>query len=77
MDPQFKYVTVVSEKCYLLDAGPDGLVLDGRKVEDIVKAWFEDFPLHQSRASRDYYKVGGYEKLISVQIADWPPWKEG
>ncbi|MFB2970408.1 hypothetical protein ACE1CD_15655 [Aerosakkonema sp. BLCC-F183] len=66
---KFKRITVTSTQVYLLPIRASKS-LDGRSVEEILKEWFEEFPLHQHHATRESYAIGNSQKVLRVEISD-------
>lgn len=60
---KFLRLVVTSTEEYLIDLD----CVDGRSEAEVVKEWFQDFPIHQHHAARDHSKVGYSKKLVGVE----------
>ena len=64
---KFTKVRVIFERMYFLPTTNNGKSIDGRDENEILKEWFEEFPLYQYHATRDSYAIGYSEKVIKFE----------
>jgi len=58
-------VKVTIESFYFIEGH---IIQDFGGVQEVIKEWFENHPLHQSHATRDYNKIGGLSRVVSADI---------
>lgn len=78
---KIKILKVIVSKYYLIPILDDGRTkINGWDMKQVIKDWFEDYPMSSSHATRDTHEIGNSEKVIDVtqmNPEDTEFWKEG
>ena len=68
---KYKILEVTCVKHYVLEMYDDERTkINGWKIKDVIKSWFENFPLYSYHASRDSHGVHGSSYVTNVKIVD-------
>lgn len=74
---QFAKAKVLVERTYLIPL-KNGKSYNGDTPEEVVESWFgEPLTLNKSHHSRDSYRLGGADTIISTEITELVDLEEG
>lgn len=71
MAETFRVVKATVEQTYLIpveSASPNQSHINGWSVEEVVNSWFTDHDINRGHATRDAYRLGGGDRLLSVDV---------
>ena len=67
----YKIIRVTTTTDYFVEEFPNGQTsINGSTIKEVVKEWFEDYPIEQSHATRDSYRIGNSRKVIKTEIVE-------
>lgn len=69
--PNYRVIRVIVQRDYLIPmADARHSLINGWTLEEIQQDWFQRFDINSSHASRDAYRAGNGDKVLTTMVID-------